>query len=240
MVTNRGIVMRKSDRMVEMVRLANPGRNPTNIRRRLLKVLEELGETSEACLSVSSPHNYKNKTWLDYREESADTLIVLIDIALTDLTNYPGASLISPAITMAADHGQITLDDLYDAKFAIAGAVFSASHHLSDNDPMGFFGSIMRGIDAAAKMAFSPIPEDHDHDEIEDRVFEIFERKIAKWNASRAQYAATDDGLIPMFKHTFVSKLSPPTPEELIESERMWAENQPRKIAPRITPRSFG
>lgn len=191
--------MRKSDQMVEMVRLVNPDRKPSNIRRRLVKVLEELGETSEACLSVSSPHNYKVKTWEDYREESADTLIVLIDIALTDLSSASTggiAYLIAPAINTAAQHRETTLEQLYNAKFAIAAAVGAAGQHLNCDEHLGFYGAIMRGIDAAAVMAFAPIPEDHDHDLIEDRVLEIFERKIAKWNSNMRQYAATDDGFV--------------------------------------------
>ena len=186
--------MKICDELVEMVRLANPDRHIDNIMRRLLKVLEELGETSEACLSVSSPHNYKNKSWTDYREESCDTLIVLIDIALTPMTNFPAAYLIPPALATATEHHVESLEMLYHEKFKIAGAVASAASHYSNNEMMGMLGALVRGIDAASNMCFARIPEDDNREIIEQRVLAIFEKKLDKWNASMKKYAATDNG----------------------------------------------
>lgn len=181
--------------LVVMVRDVNPHRTPANLNRRLLKVLEELGETSEAYLSVSSPHNYKNKTWEDYREESVDTLIVLIDVALTKLGDaYTPFALIPSSIDIATGHAFTSLDDLTFQKFEVAGAVAKAASHLRNNDFPGFYGSIQLGIQAAANMCFALIPDDKDREVINQRVHETFVRKIDKWNKGLRMYAATDDG----------------------------------------------
>ena len=62
---------------------ANPARNIDNLERRLLKAQEELGEAAGAYLAVSSTHNYKEKTWSDFREELLDSLIIIIDCLYT-------------------------------------------------------------------------------------------------------------------------------------------------------------
>ena len=51
----------------------------------MTKLLEEIGEVSQAFLSVTSESNDKKKTWADVREEAADVLIIAADIALTAL-----------------------------------------------------------------------------------------------------------------------------------------------------------
>jgi NTP pyrophosphatase (non-canonical NTP hydrolase) len=71
------------EKIIGLVDDANPERSITNLTRRVLKLIEELGETSEAFLGVTSANNHKNKKWDDVSEESADVLIVAIDIALT-------------------------------------------------------------------------------------------------------------------------------------------------------------
>lgn len=71
--------------LLALVAAANPKRTHENITRRLLKATEELGEVSQAYLAVTSKRNRKAKTWDDVREEVADVLIVMVDIALTPL-----------------------------------------------------------------------------------------------------------------------------------------------------------
>jgi NTP pyrophosphatase (non-canonical NTP hydrolase) len=181
--------------LVSMVRIVNPHRSMNNLNRRLLKILEELGETSEAYLSVSSPHNYKAKSWLDYREEAVDTLIVLIDVALTELSNsYPPQSLIPSSISLAVEHSFDDPSSLMFEQFQVAGAVSAAATHLRDNNPMGFYGAINRGIQAAANMCFARIPEDNDRTVIAERVKGLFDVKLGKWSRNMAMYQATDDG----------------------------------------------
>lgn len=187
--------------LVTMVRDVNPHRSPDNLTRRLLKILEELGETAEAYLSVSSPHNYKNKTWFDYREEACDTLIVLIDVGLTQITSsFPPATMLPSSINVATSHSFESLDRLTHEKFAVAGAVSDAANHLAKvkddglTASMGFYGAINRGIQAAANMCFALIPEDQDRDVIAQRVHEMFVAKLDKWSRNMAVYQATDDG----------------------------------------------
>jgi NTP pyrophosphatase (non-canonical NTP hydrolase) len=68
---------------INLIAQANPTRCTANLDRRLIKMLEELGELSEAFLSITSMDNDKNKTWADVQEEAVDVLIVGTDIALT-------------------------------------------------------------------------------------------------------------------------------------------------------------
>lgn len=181
--------MRTNDLLVKMVKDANPHRAPHNVRRRLTKILEELGEAAEAYLSVSSPHNYKEKSWDDYREEAADTLIVLLDVALTEVDNYPSAALLHALIDTTA---ATPMDELNDIHFDVAGAVASAVKHFRDGDTMGFHGAIHRGITAASKMCFAPLIDKNS--DVDAAVCNIFTKKIEKWNSSLKIYAATDEG----------------------------------------------
>ena len=71
--------------LIKMVRDANPTRHHSNLHRRIIKLMEELGEVSEAYLNVTSPANGKGKTWDDVREELADVAIVALDLALTPM-----------------------------------------------------------------------------------------------------------------------------------------------------------
>lgn len=54
-----------------------------NLSRRIHKLTEEMGETAEAYLYVTSINNRKNLTWDDLREEAIDAVVVGLDIALT-------------------------------------------------------------------------------------------------------------------------------------------------------------
>lgn len=72
---------------------ANPERNYSSMARRLLKVVEEIGEASEAYLNISSSFNGKGKTVGDFREEMVDAMIVIADCLLTPL---PGEEDMSP------------------------------------------------------------------------------------------------------------------------------------------------
>lgn len=70
-------------KILQQIRAANPNRNHDNLARRLIKITEEIGEASEAYLNVTSDTNPKQKSWVDVREELIDTMIVVIDCALT-------------------------------------------------------------------------------------------------------------------------------------------------------------
>ena len=71
--------------VLDLVAAANPTRSKPGLERRVTKLLEEIGEVSQAFLSVTSATNDKKKTWTDVCEEAADVLIIAVDIALTVL-----------------------------------------------------------------------------------------------------------------------------------------------------------
>jgi hypothetical protein len=71
--------------VLDSVARANPTRSGPSLERRVSKLLEEIGETAQAFLSVTSVNNDKKKTWADVCEEAADVLIIAVDIALTPL-----------------------------------------------------------------------------------------------------------------------------------------------------------
>jgi len=62
---------------------ANITRNFANFHRRTIKLMEELGELSEAYLNVTSASNGKGLSYFDIREEAVDCVIVAVDLALT-------------------------------------------------------------------------------------------------------------------------------------------------------------
>ncbi len=69
--------------VIDAIYETNPDRSIAASRRRFMKLVEELGEVSEAWLNATSEANAKNKSWDDVHEESVDCLLVAIDIALT-------------------------------------------------------------------------------------------------------------------------------------------------------------
>jgi len=71
--------------LIKIIQDANPKRAVANLSRRVIKLGEELGETCEAYLYVTTEEPRKELTWEDFREEAIDTAIVGIDLALTKL-----------------------------------------------------------------------------------------------------------------------------------------------------------
>jgi len=76
--------------VIQAIMDANPDRESNNLHRRIIKIMEEVGETSEAYLNVTSAHNGKKKRWADVREELADVVIVAVDCALTPTPDQIG------------------------------------------------------------------------------------------------------------------------------------------------------
>lgn len=176
-----------SQRIVEDIRDANPDRSIDCIRRRLLKILEELGEGSEAYLSITGSSNYKNKTWDDYREEGVDTLIVMVDVALTTLpdSNWPAGAFIELHIQEGQESAVKSFEEMEEVKFEVARAVCSADHYLRQKGaPNGFHGAVARGVKAAARLCFARPPRDdlnETREEAQERVYRILQKKLAKW-----------------------------------------------------------
>ena len=74
-----------NNRVIKKILEANPGRNFRTLERRTLKLSEEVGEASQAILSVTSAANLKKLTKEDYLEEVTDVFIVATDILLTNM-----------------------------------------------------------------------------------------------------------------------------------------------------------
>lgn len=174
-------------RIVQDIFDANPERSHDCIRRRLLKILEELGEGSEAYLSITGSSNYKNKSWEDYREEGVDTLIVMVDVALTSLpdSNWPAAAFIDLYIDEGRQQAVRDFDEMEAVKFDVARAVCSADYFLRQKDGQnGFYGAVARGVKAAARLCYARPPRDdlnESEDEAEERVYKILQKKLDKW-----------------------------------------------------------
>lgn len=69
--------------VIQQILEANVTRHFANFHRRTIKLMEELGELSEAYLNVTSAGNGKGLSYADIREEAADCVIVAVDLALT-------------------------------------------------------------------------------------------------------------------------------------------------------------
>lgn len=148
----------------------------TNIRRRLLKVAEEIGEVSEAILGVTCDLNYKNKTREDILEEAIDILIVLIDIVLTRI---PGSTIEPSRFVRDATSGlaptPISFDQFDEVVFSIMREVSDAARAFKRHDDLSFYGSVMNCVGRVFTLVYSP---DFGN---ENAVFDIFVEKMGKW-----------------------------------------------------------
>lgn len=195
------------EQIVNDIRDANRDRSPACIRRRLLKILEELGETSEAYLSKTGTGNYKNKTWDDYREEGVDTMIVMVDVALTELkdSTWPASALLYLNVEEGRREAVASFEEMEQVNFDIARAVCSADHFLRQKDgTVGFYGATARGVKAAARLAFAKVPRDAtlhpeddevrlDDNQIAARVYETVKRKLEKWKGRSTAKPMADE-----------------------------------------------
>lgn len=115
-IENQNIVITALTSAGEAVLAANPARSQANLSRRVLKLVEELGEVSEAYLGVTSgSSNGKGKTWDDFREETADVFIVGMDIALTFKERYKHYS--NPMPQIMASSSVYSLPENFDKMF---------------------------------------------------------------------------------------------------------------------------
>lgn len=179
--------------IIQDIRAANPKRSAETLSRRLLKILEELGETSEAFLSRTSTNNYKEKAWADYREEAVDTLIVMLDVGMTGFPegSYPAGAMLDLHLAEGKLNAAEGFAEMEQQKFEIARAVCSAQHYLqpakSEDVPReaGFVGAISRGVRAAASLCYAKIPGDSEAN-LDQRVYDLIQMKLAKWQSGRS------------------------------------------------------
>lgn len=176
--------MSSSNEVLVAIREANPTRSHVCVNRRLLKILEELGEASEAYLSRTSKSNYKHKTWDDFRVECVDILIVMLDVAMTPLpwSNWPPEALLH----LQYEEGRLspvkTLEGIEDLLFDVGIAVTAANKAMAKTDTggIGFYGAISRGVKAATQLCYAVIPGENKAD-IEKSVYNTVKAKIQKW-----------------------------------------------------------
>ena len=177
--------------IVSEIRKTNPQRSSETVQRRLIKVLEELGEASEAYLSRTSEMNYKSKTWTDYREEAVDILIILLDIGLTQYPNgsFPAGAMLELNVEEGRENASNDFTEMERLKFEIARAVCSAEYYFNNKEAeSGFVGAIGRGVRAAASMCYAKVP-DQRNEGIDDLVFSLVEKKLEKWRGAMARSA---------------------------------------------------
>lgn len=185
--------------IVQGIHDANPGRQISNIFRRLVKAQEELGEASEAFLNTTTPTNPKAKSWRDVCEELADVVIVLIDVGLTPIGDR---SVDFDYFTSLIDRGLRTLNpDHFEQGLLIVGRnVGEAANELVGVISDGIeddFVAFKHFIGDAVLYTTICFQQACDCDRIDDsREFlgtEI-ERKLAKWRNNRdTAKVVTDD-----------------------------------------------
>lgn len=174
-------------RIVDAVRETYPEtRTALTITRRLLKTLEELGETAEAFLCVTSENNPKGKSWEDVREEAVDTLIMLIDCALT----YEGEHVFTQELHEAIRQGINVLSNDVD-RHDIEDLLISASQAITEGFELGRYGmnKFLTATKLIAAIAFAPMGDLQDIDARKWVTFGILEKKLDKWkrNVSTAK-----------------------------------------------------
>lgn len=173
--------------IARLVQAANAGRDPTNLERRCDKLIEELGEVSEAYLNVTSDSNRKAKTWDDVREELVDCLIVALDIYWTLL---PGETEVVPPKPKV------------EQKVSFIHAGVKIGYHLGLYLYSLDLGHSMarfeakRLISVVADRAWTRLPDqlEMSQEDFEAQLQAEVERKLEKWAAKRAAMAVdTDD-----------------------------------------------
>jgi len=179
-------IAERLDHITRLVHDINPGRSRANLGRRALKLLEELGEVSEAWLNVTSGFNGKDKSWDDVREEVADCLVVALDIHLTN-----------DGVEPAPVHFDVRVGDpesFVPMTFLVASHLSNCGTKFFEGDDRAVTFYAAQAAIAAVDLAFIPFPgHTPSLDEMADELTALVERKLAKWaaNQERARQAAS-------------------------------------------------
>jgi NTP pyrophosphatase (non-canonical NTP hydrolase) len=178
--------------IVDAVEKANPQRTPANLNRRLHKFLEELGELSEAYLNASSINNGKGKTEDDVREEAVDTLIVAIDIALTE--THPTNLIMKDQLLHLVQHVSLDHPNNYDdiitdvvKDFAAFSLHYKTDINIAKTDVIYLVKDAFVLVKHMYTMDFGTGEFVIDADIIAD-----VHKKLVKWAASRNKVAEID------------------------------------------------
>lgn len=172
--------------IISKVKDANPTRNLGNIQRRCMKLIEEAGETAEAFLGItSSIQNAKGKTWDDVREETADMLIVAIDIALTISETFP-------TYYVEKEH-PFHISNAMMMKYL---ADFMLEYQYTGMEGWArLYKDCTDVIQAAVELSHFDWP-DQKHLSVEEKDTNLrieIDRKLAKWASNRAKMAVVTD-----------------------------------------------
>jgi NTP pyrophosphatase (non-canonical NTP hydrolase) len=173
--------------IAQLVQAANAGRDPANLERRCDKLVEELGEVSEAYLNVTSDSNRKAKTWDDVREELVDCLIVALDIYWTVLPGETEVYAPQPKTEPKVSFIHSGLKAAYHLALYL--------HSLDLGHSMARFEA-KRLVNVVANRAWTRLPDQLElsQEEFEIRLHAEVERKLEKWATKRAAMVVdTDD-----------------------------------------------
>lgn len=172
--------------IIELVAKANPGRQKDNLNRRIHKLLEEVGEVSEAWLNATSATNHKKKTWKDVEEEAADVLIVAIDIALTPI-DLDSQSVLQNRITTYVEQWLHHIDVGYDLlvwRITSTAARFGENYKDQPESAHPYSADMVRYAFALVNAVFK-----RDSAKIVDEV----SCKLRKWAKNRAKNVVVTD-----------------------------------------------
>lgn len=181
--------------ILNMVYEANLTRSHANLNRRLIKILEEVGEVSEAYLnSTTSGVNGKNKTWDDVREEVADVLIVSYDIALTPLGDED-STIFRNFPTDTFELGDFS--NFENVLIDVSVAATSAFKNLHEKKYFAARWDMINLIANSFKLACIVLPDQlsHSKDDIRNDLTSEVERKLTKWKNNRAKMVSVTDDI---------------------------------------------
>ncbi len=164
---------------------ANLARNIDNIGRRFIKYLEELGELSQAYLSVTGS-NRRNLSWADFREEAVDCLILAVDLALTPY-NHSSVSDTALIPNYMKYSSNIKLTDVGEFEKRImemARHITDAERHITYGNHMSFHGAMSQVIQLTSDLVFNGV-DGKNKEEIQYAVSTLVVDKLAKWERQK-------------------------------------------------------
>ena len=184
MITNQTVPV-----IIELVAKANPGRQKNNLNRRIHKLLEEVGEVSEAWLNATSATNHKKKEWADVEEEAADVLIVAADVALTPIDDDTQAVLQDRITTYVnqwlhhIDIGNVGYD-LLVWRIVSTAARFGENYKNQPESAHPYSADMVRYAFALVNVVFKGD---------DAKMIAEVSRKLRKWAANRAENVVVTD-----------------------------------------------
>lgn len=177
---------------------ANPTRHFGNLGRRIIKLQEELGEHAEAYLNVTSVGNGKGKTWDDVREESADILIVAVDVALTPVGEQAESDT-AESLGRRVDIMRYSVPRVFGnyerMTLRVAQHLGTLTKTFMDDAMTWEKAPMAYMVASAMDLAMTPLPDQADwsKQQLIEQLAETVNKKLAKWRNNRdTGVSATD------------------------------------------------